>query len=297
MTKNKKIKIFIVISICLGIFFYYQNNFIKVTSLEIKSKEIPQEFSGYKILHLSDLHNKSFGKNQKNLVEKIRKIKPDLIVFTGDIIDRRRYNERPSLLLMNEITKIAPVYYVTGNHEIWSGKFDSLEKKLKDIRVNILRNEQKDIRKGESQIHIIGIDDPATSNSYNAEEEIIDEEIQEALGKKYNNEYKILLSHRPEKFYIYSKNNIDLILCGHAHGGQVRLPFIGGIISPNQGFFPKYTSGSYEDGNSTMIVSRGLGNSLVPFRIFNRPEIVVITLYKNNSGGKNGKNLWGKNNA
>lgn len=280
MTQNKKIKVFIIIFIYLGIFFYYQNNFIKVTSLQIKSKEIPQEFIGYKILHLSDLHNKSFGKNQKNLVEEIRKIKPDLIVFTGDIIDRRRYDEKPSLLLMNEIIKIAPVYYVTGNHEIWSGKFDSLEKKLKDTGVNILRNEQKAIRKGESEIHLIGIDDPAVSSSYNMEDEIIDKEIQETIGKKYNEEYKILLSHRPEKFHIYSKNNLDLILCGHAHGGQIRLPFIGGIIAPNQGFFPKYTSGVYEEEKSTMIVSRGLGNSLVPFRIFNRPEIVVITLYE-----------------
>lgn len=280
MIQNKKVKIFIIIFICLGVFFYYQNNFIKITRLEIKSKEIPQEFSDYKILHLSDLHNKSFGKNQKKLVENIRTIKPDLIVFTGDIIDRRWYDEKPSVLLMNEITKIAPVYYVTGNHELWSGKFDSLEKKLKDTGVNILRNEQKVVKKGYSQIHIIGIDDPVINSSYKTEERVIDEEIQEAIGKKYNNEYKILLSHRPEKFHIYSKNNIDLILCGHAHGGQVRLPFIGGIIAPNQGFLPKYTSGAYVDGNSTMIVSIGLGNSLAPFRIFNRPEIGVITLCK-----------------
>ncbi|MCY6355824.1 metallophosphoesterase [Clostridium sp. ZS2-4] len=280
MNKNRKIKISIIISICLGMFFYYQNNFIEVTSLQIKAKEIPQEFSGYKILHLSDLHNKLFGKNQKRLVEEIRKIKPDLIVFTGDIIDRRRYDERPSLILMNEIINIASVYYVTGNHEMWSGKFDSLEKKLKDIGVNILRNKQKAIRKGKSQIHIIGIDDPAASSSYNDEQVVIGKEIQQAIGKKYNNEYKILLSHRPEKFPIYRKNNINLILCGHAHGGQVRLPFIGGIIAPNQGFFPKYTSGAYQNGNSTMIVNRGLGNSLAPFRIFNRPEIVVITLHK-----------------
>ncbi|MCY6369739.1 metallophosphoesterase [Clostridium ganghwense] len=274
---KKKIIIF---TLCLGIFFYFQNNFITVNNLEIKSEKIPEDFIGYKIVHLSDLHNKSFGNNQKHLVQKIKKIKPDLIVFTGDIIDRRRYNEKPSLCLIEEITKLAPVYYVTGNHEIWSGKFHTLEKKLKQNGAKVLRNEGRVINKGNSEMLILGIDDPAINSTYETEEEVVDKEIKQAMIKKYNDKYKILLSHRPEKFLIYSENNIDLIFSGHAHGGQVRLPFIGGIIAPNQGFFPKYTKGKYQDENSTMVVSRGLGNSLAPLRIFNRPEIVVVTLYK-----------------
>ncbi|MFU0824758.1 metallophosphoesterase [Clostridium sp.] len=254
-----------------------QNNYITVTNTEVTSKKIPDEFNNFKIAHLSDLHNKSFGKGQKKLVKRIKDINPDIVVITGDIIDSRRYNEKPSLELVKGLSGICEVYYVPGNHEIRTGKLEELEKKLRANGAVVLRNESKIIKKENGEILIAGVDDPSISPKN--ESDFIDYEISKAIE---NNEdkYKILLSHRPEKFPVYIKNNIDLTFTGHAHGGQIRLPFIGGVIAPHQGWFPKYTEGKHESGNSIMIISRGLGNSLAPVRIFNRPEIVVTTLKK-----------------
>lgn len=273
---NKKIKISIFLLMSMIVFAYIENNCITINEIEIENKKIPTGFNGYKIVHLSDLHNKSFGKDQKTLIRKIEKINPDLVVITGDIIDSRRYDEKPSLKLVEEISKTYPVYYVSGNHEMRSGKFPDLEVKLKKEGATVLRNEGKILKSGQDEIMILGIDDPTLFKK--KESVVVDYEIKKAI-KSNNNKYKILLSHRPEKFPVYINNKIDLSFCGHAHGGQVRLPLIGGIIAPNQGWFPKYTSGKYEDGISSMVVSRGLGNSRAPLRVFNRPEIVVVTLY------------------
>lgn len=277
---DKKLVIVFIMVVLLIVFVYISNNLIEVSSIKVTSKKIPREFNAYKIVHLSDLHNKSFGKNQEKLVEKVAKISPDLIVITGDIIDSRRYDEVPSLKLVNSIRKIAPVYYVPGNHEMRSGRLKELEQQLIENGAVVLRNESIVLKKGLGQIVIGGIDDPNSSNSNVKENKIVQNRINDAIKNHSKDKYKILLSHRPEKFSIYIRNNIDLIFSGHAHGGQVRLPFLGGIIAPQQGFFPKYTSGKYEEGGSTMIVSRGLGNSLAPLRVFNRPEIIVVQLIK-----------------
>lgn len=272
---KRKILSIIFLVIILGIFVYKGNNHITINEIDAKSRKLPKEFEEYSIVHLSDLHSKSFGKNQKVLIKKIKNINPDLIVITGDIVDSRRYNEKPSIDLVKEVSSIAPVYYVSGNHEIRSGKLPSLEKKLKRSGAIVLRNESRIIRRGKAEILIAGIDDPYSNQK--KESALMNYEINMAVGSN-KDLYKILLSHRPEKFKVYIKNNIDLTFTGHAHGGQVRIPLIGGVIAPNQGWFPKYTSGKHEKGNSTMIISRGLGNSLAPIRVFNRPEIVVVTL-------------------
>jgi predicted MPP superfamily phosphohydrolase len=275
---KKKWIIFIVILLGLSILTYLGNNFIGETYLEVNSSKIPKSFEGYKIVHLSDLHNKSFGKGQKKLVEKIDEIKPDIILITGDIVDSRRYNEAPSLELVNKIHKIAPVYYVSGNHEVRSGNLETLQKKLEQNGCIVLRNENRVITKNGEEIVIAGVDDPFYPYNYAEEKDILDARIENSIKDIDKSKYKILLSHRPEKFPLYVENNIDITFSGHAHGGQVRIPIIGAIIAPNQGFFPKYSSGMYKEEESTMIVSRGLGNSIVPVRVFNRPEIVVTTL-------------------
>lgn len=277
---EKKLVIVLIITALLIVFVYISNNLIKVSSIKVTSKKIPREFNDYKIVHLSDLHNKSFGKNQEKLVEKIIKINPDLIVITGDIIDSRRYDEVPALKLVNSIRKIAPVYYVPENHEMRSGRLKELEQQLRENGAIVLRNESIVLKKGLGQIVIGGIDDPNLPNSNVKENEIVQNRIDNAIKHHSQDKYRILLSHRPEKFPIYIRNNIDLIFSGHAHGGQIRLPFLGGVIAPQQGFFPKYTSGKYEEESSVMVVSRGLGNSLAPLRVFNRPEIVVAYLIK-----------------
>lgn len=285
---NKKIKrrlLYILLGlVLLTCFFYFQNNSIVTTEYNFSSDKVPQNFKGYKIVQLSDLHSKSFGNNQSDLVEKVKKVNPDLIVFTGDLIDSDRYDEKISLTLMEKLVQIAPVYYVTGNHEWWSGKFNSLEDKLKDTGVKVMRNTVEEIIIGNDKIQMIGIDDPAKVNESYAERAIAEEDITNSIkGLEEGVNFKILLSHRPELFSLYTQYEFDVVFSGHAHGGQVRIPFIGGLVAPNQGLFPEYSSGMHEVDNTTMIVNRGLGNSIIPLRVFNRPEIVVVTLKRVNN--------------
>lgn len=278
---NYKRKLVIVLAIFVFLiwFLYYQNNSLKITEFKIQSDEIPQSFDKYRIVQLSDLHSKSFGKNQKVLIEKVKNSNPDLIVFTGDLVDQKKYNEEISLALIEGLVQIAPVYFVTGNHEWWSGNFSALEEKLRNLDVNILRNTSDEIQIGDEKICIVGIDDPSIGKESDDENGVAEEALKTSFqGLDIEDSFKILLSHRPELFSLYKKFDIDLIFSGHAHGGQFRIPFLGGIIAPNQGFLPEYTAGKYNEKNSTMIVNRGLGNSIIPQRLFNRPEIVVVTL-------------------
>ncbi len=278
--KTKKKWLYFLIGMALLIyFFYFQNNSIVISEYTINSDKLPQNFNGYKIVQLSDLHSKSFGNDQSDLVKKVKKSAPDLIVFTGDLIDSDKYDEKLSLILMEKLVQVAPVYYVTGNHEWWSGKFNTLEDKLKNIGVQVMRNTAEEITIKTDKIQIIGIDDPANVKESYVEraktEENITNLIEENEGK---DNFQILLSHRPEMFSLYSEYGFDVVFSGHAHGGQFRIPFVGGLIAPDQGLFPKYTSRKYKSDNTTMIVNRGLGNSIIPIRVFNRPEIVVVTL-------------------
>ncbi|AXK18498.1 TPA: metallophosphoesterase [Bacillus toyonensis] len=278
--KKKINRIVMIICILVGftIFLYLQNNLISITEVKITSSKIPSSFKGYKILQISDLHNKQFGDNQDVLIQKIKSIDPDIIAITGDLIDSKSYDAEVSMQLIREMVKKYPVYFVTGNHEQWSGKYNSLEKELKKYDVNILRNEHVGIRKGEQEINLLGIDDPEFVTGNRDEGNIIIDEIKKAKIEMQPDRYNVLLSHRPEFIKEYTNERLALVLSGHAHGGQVRLPFIGGLVAPNQGVLPKYTAGLYVEQNTSMVVSRGLGNSIIPQRILNRPEIVVVQL-------------------
>ncbi|MCD8508463.1 MAG: metallophosphoesterase [Bacillus sp. (in: Bacteria)] len=282
MIKNKTTKrlLYILITIILVVSFsYFQNNSIVTSYYTIQSDNLPPSFDGYKIVQLSDLHNKSFGKNQQYLMKRVQNANPDVIVFTGDLVDADKYNEEPSLVFMEELFEIAPVYFVTGNHEWWSGKFYSLEVKLEKIGVNVLRNTTTKIERDNDFITIIGIDDPANRENSFSELARTEKNINESIESQTDYiGFKLLLAHRPEMFSLYAKYDFDLVLSGHAHGGQFRIPFVGGFVAPNQGFLPEYTAGMYRSENTTMIVNRGLGNSIIPQRLFNRPEIVVVTL-------------------
>nr|WP_245736148.1 metallophosphoesterase [Virgibacillus subterraneus] len=179
---------------------------------------------------MSDLHSKSFGENQKRLVERVKNENPDLIVFTGDIVDQKDFNKKPGIILMENIATIAPVYFVTGNHEWWSEEYSSLENDLEGAGVSVLRNSSELIQVKGSSIAISGIDDPARAEDSYAEKGIVSESI-DSLKIKMSAEFSILLSHRPEMFSVYQDHKIDLTFSGHAHGGQFRLPFIGGNCS------------------------------------------------------------------
>lgn len=264
-------------------FLFWQNNAITTNNLEYKSDKLPDEFKGFKILHISDLHNKEFGNSQKKLIKKTKEINPDVIFITGDIIDSRRTSEDEIYIAMNyvkEAVKIAPVYYVSGNHEFRSGFYNEIKVELKEAGVNVLDNDASNITLGKDTISIMGLSD-ITFSLRNYKNINIQRDIEDKLStlKLMNNHnFSILLSHRPELISSYAASNMDIVFSGHAHGGQIRLPFIGGLIAPDQGLFPKYTEGMYVYDNTSLIVSRGLGNSLFPFRIFNRPELVVVTL-------------------
>lgn len=223
-------------------FLYFENHAVQITKLDIKCNKLPNRFKEYKILHLSDLHSKSFGKNQRNLVNKIQQLNPDIIVITGDLVDSKKYDEQNSIVLLEQIINIAPVYFVTGNHEWWSNQFDSLENRMNQLGVKVLRNSTEKVTRDKQQIYILGVDDPAANFSIDGGELTFTENLKSINKGLSSDDFKILLSHRPEQMPFYSAEGFDLILSGHAHGGQVRLPFIGGFIAPNQGLFPKYSA-------------------------------------------------------
>lgn len=281
--KNKKIIILsiIILSCFLLIFYlYYENNFLTTTNYNIINEKIPSDFNNYKIIQISDYHNEMSNKLNKDLIDKIKKEKPNTIVITGDFIDSRKTNIAGAITLLKNIKEIAPIYYVNGNHENRLSNYEELVQKLEEQDVKVLENETDIIEIANSKINIIGINDPATQfDDYMSDSKTINKELK--ISNYDDKLFSILLSHRPELFTTYEKNNIDLVLSGHAHGGQIRLPFIGGIVAPNQGLFPKYTSGIFTKNNTNMIVSRGIGNSIIPVRINNRPELVIITLKSN----------------
>ena len=172
--------------------------------------------------------------------------------------------------LIKQIVNIAPVYYVSGNHEHQSGKYQELIVLLEQCGVFVLENNKQIITKQGESIAILGIKDKSVNSNY--------QKVLSVLTEMEKEDIQILLSHRPELLDVYSQYDIDMVLTGHAHGGQIRIPFVGGIFAPHQGFFPKYTNGVHTKNNTTMIISRGLGNSTFPFRINNRPELIVIDL-------------------
>lgn len=280
--KLKKVLLFVaIVSIILLAFFYWQNNSIIINEMVFKNDIIPEAFNEYKILQISDLHNKEFGSKQNKILAKIEKIKPDIIVITGDLIDSNNTNIDIAMELINGAIKIAPIYYVSGNHEAWSGVYNDLKSNLENSGVVVLDNKKIEVFKDSDYIDIIGLDDTSFIESdlleYGGNTET--KNLLDTLTEGSSN-FKILLSHRPELFDVYSNSNVNLIFSGHAHGGQFRLPFIGGLIAPDQGFFPKLTEGIHTSNDSSMIISRGLGNSIIPVRIFNRPELIVVTLSK-----------------
>ncbi|SHJ53177.1 hypothetical protein SAMN02745248_00314 [Hathewaya proteolytica DSM 3090] len=270
-----KLLIIFIAGVC---FLIWQNNSIVISRINYSNSKISKEFNNFKIAHLSDLHNKSFGKGGKNIIDKLKNMKPDIIVITGDLIDRRKYNLNIAMELVDNAVKISPVYYVSGNHEAWSKKYEDIKGKLLSSGVKVVDNEVLKIYKGNSYINLMGLRDPDFLTSDYLEGTDVTE-VEENLCKwKECEGFKVLLSHRPELLKLYKDYKIDLIFSGHAHGGQIRIPGVGGIVAPDQGLFPKYTSGIYKENHTSMVVSRGLGNSIFPFRIFNRPEIVEVTL-------------------
>ena len=272
--KTKKYIFITFISIFI-FWLVWTNINITTTHIEIENKKIPSGFDDFKIAQVSDLHNYQWS---EKLIRKINMKSPDIIAITGDLVDSSKTDFDVALQFIQDTNKIAPIYYVTGNHEAWLEDYSVLKEQLEKLNVNMMDDRSLFIEKDSNKIQILGVQDPdfvERMNSGNIQGEIVRIKTSEILNKDY---FNIVLSHRPEHFEEYVKVGADLVLTGHAHGGQVRIPFFGGLVAPNQGFFPEYTEGIYNKKNTDMIVSRGLGNSIIPIRINNTPELVIIKL-------------------
>ncbi|MBQ7500853.1 MAG: metallophosphoesterase [Clostridia bacterium] len=264
----------------LAQFTYWGNTTVATGRYTVSSEKIPEEFDGYKIAQVSDLHDACFGEDNSVLIDILEKEKPDMIALTGDIFDFRRLNIERSLSFVRRAVRIAPCYYVSGNHEeqLHNG-FPKFLQQLRDEGVTTLMDEYTTVEKGGAQIVVMGVIDPLSAPKLNdlGVSGVIDHALTE-IENAAPEGYTVLLSHRPEVFRVYVDHKIDLALCGHAHGGQIRLPIIGGLYGPGQGLFPKYDAGRFTKDGTTMILSRGIGNSGFPVRFNNRPEIVIVEL-------------------
>ena len=271
MKRKKKMIILCVVLILLAasaVWIAWGNTAIEVNTYYVESADLPDGFSGFRIAQVSDFHDAVIGKDNEDLIEALRESTPDIIVITGDLIDWRRPDVEHSLAFVAEAVKIAPCYYVTGNHEGRSAEYTKLREGLIALGVRVLENEIVELQRDGDTITLIGVHDQNLG---------LDEGVIVEAGA-VEDEFTLLLAHRPAIISTAANNGIDLVLAGHNHGGQFRLPFVGGVYAPNQGFFPKYDAGRYSEGGTEMIISRGIGNSRFPFRVNNRPEIVIVEL-------------------
>lgn len=268
--KQKYIKLAITLSIVIVIILFcnFQNKHLETTHYTYAAEQLGADLEGYRIVQISDLHNAKFGKNNQKLVGRIRECEPDMIVLTGDLVDSNHTNVDRAVQFVDEIVKICPVYYVTGNHEYWLEKseYDELMDGLIGAGVVILDDQVVEISRGDAKFRLVGLDDKS----------LADGTLEALLSDE--KEFTVVLAHEPQYLVRYASIGVDLVLSGHAHGGQFRLPFVGGIVAPDQGFLPEYTAGEYYMDGTEMIVSRGLGNSVIPARLFNYPEIVCVEL-------------------
>lgn len=261
--------VLLLICAAAAVFLLWGNLHFQVTRVTLPSDRLPPAFDGYTIALVSDLHNHPWG---SSLTDAIRQEQPDMIALCGDLIDSFRTNTETAVSFAAEAARIAPVYYVTGNHEARAADTPALLNALSGVGVTVLNDAWETLTRQGSAIRIAGVRDPAYRGGQRAATET-------ALRYVLDGEtYTILLSHRPELLELYAACGADVALTGHAHGGQVRLPWLGGVIAPDQGLFPRYTEGVYRLNRTDMVVSRGLGNSVVPVRVNNPPELVIVTL-------------------
>lgn len=302
------LKILIILLAILVTFNMILNKSIFVKEYEVKSEKISENFEGYKIVQITDIHSIRNEIQLEKIINKVKKQKPNLICVTGDLIDSDFYSIQNSLYqnneikqieeltvkFMSELVKITETYYIYGNHEMMlldDPENNSFKCDLEKIGVKILNNKIHVLEKDGESINLIGIQDPATlykdkkyayvGNSNKERVQNILNDLFIEIPEENIKNFTLLLSHRPEYFELYDKYEIDLALTGHTHGGIVKLPIIKGIYAHPQGWFPKYSYGIYKTNDLTMIINGGVGYSKLPIRIFNPPEITTIILEKN----------------
>lgn len=245
---------------------------LEISRYEVKSQKLPESFDGFKIVQLSDLHGAEFGENGMGLVEKVKELEPDIIALTGDFV-----TDEGDLAAVEKLAarlvKLCPVYFISGNHEFGSGLAVKVRNILERAGVKYLSNEYLTISRGEDEILLGGVEDPLAYADM-----LSPDELAQKMNDAAPDAFKILLGHRNYWMTEYPELPVDLIFCGHAHGGLIRIPGVGGLIGTDRRLFPDFDAGEYNNGRYTLIVSRGLGNSVSIPRVFNRPEIVCVEL-------------------
>ncbi len=245
---------------------------LEISRYEVASQKLPESFDGFKIVQLSDLHGAEFGEDGMELVEKVKELEPDMIALTGDFVTDEG-DLAAVKKLAGRLTELCPVYFVSGNHEFGSGLAVKVRNILERAGVKYLSNEYLTISRGEDGILLGGVEDPLAYADM-----LSPDELAQKMNDAAPDAFKILLGHRNYWMTEYPELPVDLIFCGHAHGGLIRIPGVGGLIGTDRRLFPDFDAGQFNNGRYTLIVSRGLGNSVPIPRIFNRPEIVCVEL-------------------
>lgn len=245
---------------------------LEISRYEVASQKLSESFDGFKIVQLSDLHGAEFGEDGMELVDKVGSLEPDMIALTGDFV-----TDEGDLAAVEKLAarlvKLCPVYFVSGNHEFGSGLAVKVRNILERAGVKYLSNEYLTISRGEDGILLGGVEDPLAYADM-----LSPDELAQKMNDAAPDAFKILLGHRNYWMTEYPELPVDLIFCGHAHGGLIRIPGVGGLIGTDRRLFPDFDAGEYNNGRYTLIVSRGLGNSVPIPRVFNRPEIVCVEL-------------------
>ena len=260
----------------------WANTAVELSQYSVSCSQLPEAFDGYRIAQLSDLHATELGESHETILALLREAEPDMIAITGDLVDSRTTYVQSALQFVQEALQIAPCYYVPGNHEgrlaARGLEYDDLKAALEAAGVVILDDRSTQIDLDGAAITVLGVNDPRFRVDFWRDDTL---EFMDTKLKELNfsgDDFTLLLSHRPELFDAYVSNGVDLVLSGHVHGGQIRMPFVGGLVAPDQGVFPKYDAGLFAQDRTQMIVSRGLGKSIFPLRVNNRPEIILIEL-------------------
>jgi predicted MPP superfamily phosphohydrolase len=280
MSTNVKI-ILIISALIIATSFLVQlivsNLKIEVSTYVVSTERVPEGLDGFRIVQISDLHNAEFGKDNEKLIALLEEAEPDIIVISGDMIDSRNTNVKVALELAEAMVAIAPCYYVNGNHEARLSEYADLGDGLTALGVVVLEDSSVTVEHDGEIFTVVGVSDPSFKVDYLTDDE--ESVMRQTLDELADTDgFTVLLSHRPELFELYAEYGFDLVFSGHAHGGQFRLPFIGGLYAPGQGLLPEYDAGVFASAGTNMIVSRGIGKSVVPMRINNSPEIVVVEL-------------------
>ena len=272
MKRRRFLRLLVLLLAALALFLWDGQTRIVTDRYEVAPAGLPQSFDGFRIIQVSDLHGASFGEGNARLIERVRREKPDLIAITGDLVGKES-DLAVSASLLPKLAEIAPCYYVNGNHEWASHTIDALEKQLEESGVTNLRNESVELERDGERVILLGVVDPNAWSHFAKPDTVV-----ERLRQRYHNECMILLAHRNTWTEKYPELDVELILCGHGHGGIVRIPGIGGLYANDHSLFPGNTEGAIETEQYTMVVSRGLGNVHRVPRIFNNPELVTVIL-------------------